>query len=149
MILRHRYFFGILAFLIFLPLLAAGCSGKTSKNLPEPSYSGQIAENVLLAINAGDYSTFSRDFDSSMIKAIPPENFKTQFTDNVQGKIGNYNEGSKRFFQASSQAQYTTVIYYATYSAEPGAVLVQISFRMVEGNIKVSGLFFNSPKLRS
>lgn len=147
--LRRRDFFRILTVLFFFTLLAAGCTGKTTTNLPEPSYSEQITESVLLAINAGDYSDFSRDFDSTMRKAIPPENFKTQFTDNIQGKIGNYIEGSKRFFQASSQAQYTTVIYYADYSAEPGAVLVQISFRMVEGNIKVSGLFFNSPKLRS
>jgi hypothetical protein len=84
--LRPRDFFRILTVLIFFTLLVSGCTGKTATNLPEPSYSAPITENVLLAINAGDYSAFSRDFDSTMIKAIPPGNFTTQFTNNIQAK---------------------------------------------------------------
>jgi hypothetical protein len=129
-------------------LLAPACTGKTATNLPEPAYTAQITESLLRAINTGDYAAFSRDFDAAMMKAMPAESFKTQFTQGIQGKIGNYSENSKRFFQASSQAQYTTVVYYAAYSEEPGAVLIQISFKMVEGMPLVSGLFFNSPKLR-
>jgi biopolymer transport protein ExbD len=146
----RRYFLKVtLCLLLITMLLAPACTGKTSPNLPEPDYAGQMAENILLAINGGDYSAFSMDFDASMIKALPAESFKAQFSQGIQGKIGNYVPGSKRFFQASSQAQFTTVVYYAVYSGDPGAVLVQISFKMVEGKPLVSGLFFNSPKLRS
>jgi hypothetical protein len=131
-----------------IAIMTPACTGKASNNLAEPSYSPQITENILLAINAGDYAAFSKDFDDSMRKALPAESFQKQFSDGILGKIGEYQGNSKRFFQSSSQAQYTTVVYYAVYSGEPGAVLVQISFRMVNGQPLVSGIFFNSPKLR-
>ncbi len=134
--------------LAVIPVILAACSGKIITNLPEPEYAGAITENLLLAINAGDYHTFIRDFDESMLKAVSAENFKTQFIAGIQGKIGDYSAGSKRFFQASSQAQYTTVVYYSAYSGDTGAVLVQISFKMVAGKPLVSGIYFNSPKLR-
>jgi hypothetical protein len=137
----------ICAFSVLL-LGLSSCTGKINSNLPEPQYASRITEDVLLALNAGDYTTFSRDFDVSMLKAVPASSFSTQFTDGIRGKIGDYLAGSKRFYQASSQAQYTTVVYYASFSGDSGAVMVQISFKMVEGKPLVSGLFFNSPKLR-
>ena len=144
---------GLLFGLLILLLVAASfvlpaCSTTTASNLTEPPFASQITENLLLAVNAGDYSAFSKDFDASLIKALPAQSFPKQFTGGIQGKIGNYQANSKRFFQASSQAQFITVIYYAVYSMEPGAVLIQISFTIVEGRPLVSGLFFNSPKLR-
>jgi hypothetical protein len=141
----------LLALVLCLAVMLCGmaaCSGKTTANLPEPPYASQIAENLLQAINAGDYATFSRDFDPSMLKALPADSFAKQFTEGIKGKIGDYEGNSKRFFQASSQAQFTTVVYYAVYSGEPGVVLVQISFKLAGGQALVSGLFFNSPKLR-
>ena len=131
-----------------MALLTLACTGQASTKLPEPDYAAKITENLLQGINNGDYAAFSRDFDASMLKALPAESFPRQFTQGIQGIIGNYQSASIRFFQATGQAQYITVVYYAAFSAEPGAVLIQISFHPIEGQPKVSGLFFNSPKLR-
>jgi hypothetical protein len=138
----------VLGLLAILLVFSPACQGKIATNLPEPEYAGPITESLLLALNVSDYAAFSRDFDETLIKALPQANFAPQFESGIRGKIGEYQAGSKRFFQSSSQAQYTTVVYYAVFSAEAGAVLVQISFKMVNGQARVSGLVFNSPQLR-
>jgi hypothetical protein len=146
--LRRLVFSLALCAVALMAVLTPACTGQTSNNVPEPDYASKITENLLQGINNGDYTAFSRDFDDSMLKALPAESFQKQFSDGTQGIIGNYQAASIRFFQATGQAQYITVVYYAAYSAEPGAVLIQISFHPIEGQPRVSGLFFNSPKLR-
>jgi hypothetical protein len=147
-----RKYFGIIPSIItvvFLILAVPACTTNTVANLPEPSYSGNITENLLIALNNNDFAQFSQDFDDGMKKAVSQETFNTQFIGNIKGKIGDYEPNSKLFFSAASQDQYTTVVYFVRYNNEPGATLVQISFQYVNGNPLVSGIVFNSPKLRS
>jgi hypothetical protein len=126
------------------------CIGpSTETDLPEPSYSGEITENLLISLNEQNFSKFSQDFDDGMKKAITQESFETQFINNIRGKIGDYVPNSKRFYSSSKQAQYTTVVYAAIYTEEPGSVLIQISFQQIEGRPFISGIYYNSPKLRS
>ncbi len=137
----------LLMLALLIPLSA--CTGSAVKtNLPEPSYAAEIAESLLLSLNQEDFARLSKDFDEGMKKAVTPETFNTQFVTGIKGKIGNYEANSKRFFSASSQAQYTTVVYSAIYTEEPGTLLLQVSFQHVEGTPVVSGINFNSPKLR-
>jgi len=128
-------------------LLPACTGGAAATNLPEPAYAGDITENMLISLNSGDYATFSRDFDNTMKEAVTEEVFNTQFTQNIRGKIGNYEVNSKQFFQAASQAEYTIVVYSAKYNAEPGTVLVQVTFQDIAGKPYIAGLLWNSPKL--
>ncbi|HSW56905.1 MAG TPA: hypothetical protein VLH15_00725 [Dehalococcoidales bacterium] len=138
----------ILGLAVMASALSPACAGRVLTNQPEPAYASDITEHLLLALNAGDYNAVTRDFDQAMLRAVTEQNFKIQFIEGIQNKIGFYQADSKRFFQCSIQAQYTTVVYYAAFSGEPGAVRVQISFQLVEGSPKVSGLFLDSPKLR-
>jgi hypothetical protein len=132
-----------------LAALPAACGGSPAEtNLPEPDYAGEIAENMLISLNNGDYDSFTRDFDNTMKDAVTQEVFDTQFIQNIRGIIGNYEPGSKQFFQAASQAQYTIVFYFAEYTEESGAVLVRVTFQQIEGRPYIAGLLWNSPKLR-
>jgi hypothetical protein len=138
--------------LIIISVIAvSACSGTGSPSpaeVPEPSYAGQIAENMLLALNDNDYVSFIRDFDNTMKNAVSNEVFNTQFVDNIKGKIGKYTPDSRQFFQAANQAQYTIVVYSAQYDDEAGAVLVQITFQQIDGKPYIAGLLWNSPELR-
>jgi hypothetical protein len=40
------------------------------------------------------------------------EAFDTQFVEGIKGKIGNYENNSKRIFRAASQAEKTVVVYF-------------------------------------
>lgn len=123
--------------------LLAGCAGK------EPAYAGSITDNILSGIEQKDYPMFSRDFDDTMKTALPEEAFNS-LADLLSATIGSYQ--SKSFGDAAETTQngvkIMTVIYKAKYSNEPADVLVTVMFSGEEGGRKVSGLYFNSPKLR-
>lgn len=139
-----------LIFVVALLVLLSGCTGPTTiTNLPEPSFASDLTESLLISLNEGNFSDFSRDFDDGMKKAVTPDVFQSQFINGIKGKVGDYEPGSKRFFSAASQAQYTTVVYSAIYTEEPGTLLLQVSFQQVEGRPVISGINFNSPKLRN
>jgi DNA-dependent RNA polymerase auxiliary subunit epsilon len=149
--LRRIVKFSLPAWLLLALLFTVpACTGSAAvTNLPEPSYAADITESLLLSLNAGNFEEFSQDFDDAMRKAVTPEVFNTQFITGIKGKIGDYEPGSKRFFSASSQAQYTAVVYSAIYTDEPGTVLLQVSFQQVDGRPLIAGINFNSPKLRN
>jgi hypothetical protein len=102
----------------------------------------------LTALNSGDYAAFSKDFDEAMKKAIPETDFQ-EMAAAFDEKIGDY--VSKKYVSRQDEVQkiYTVVIYQAEFTREPAGVKVTITFlETVGGEVLVSGLFFNSPKLR-
>lgn len=141
-------------FKIFAALLAAvmliaaftGCGKKNVTNLTadQVSFAEPVAENMLTAINEGDYSKFSGDFDDTMKKKIDEAAFK-QTRDLLKTKIGDYQ--SKTFTAAQSDSKYTGVVYNAKYTNEPDGAKITISFSQKDGKYLVSGFFINSPKL--
>jgi hypothetical protein len=127
--------------------MITACSPSATSSLPEPSYSEAMTENILKAINENDYALFSRDFDQTMKQAMSQQAFD-QVKTTLLNKVGAYVSGSLEFNQTALQGEYTTVIYTAKFTNEPENVTVTITFRTVEENNLVSGLYFNSPKLR-
>ena len=64
----------------------------------------------------------------------------------IRSKIGDY--VSKEFWKAESKDQYTIVHYKAKFTDEPADVTARAVFQEINGEMKVSGLWFDSPELR-
>lgn len=137
---------------VMLLMALAGCgeSGKTgtAATTPpagEPAYAFAMAEALLQAIDDGDYGAFSKNFDEAMKLAMTEVVF-SQLKDLIRSKIGTYS--SMEFVSVQAKDGYTVVTYKAKYSNEPGDVTVAVTFSESGGTALVSGLWFDSPKLR-
>ncbi len=62
----------------------AGC-GKAAE------YADPITENILTAINNGDYASFSKDFNEIMKNELPEASFP-DFLSAVNGTVSNYRQ---------------------------------------------------------
>ena len=134
---------GILIVLVMVVVTSA-CAQKTEPK-PEPEYAGSITEQILLAINENDYPKYSEHFDEAMKKAMPEAVFQ-ETNALIKAKIGDY--VSKEFWKAEDTGAYTIIYYKAKFTDEPGDVIVKVVFQETAGRIYVSGLWFDSPKLR-
>src|SRR5699024_300485 len=107
-----------------------------------------ITEDILLAINNGDYQGFSKDFSETMKEQITEELFDSQIL-MVRDTIGEYQEDSKEFLDVEEVDKSLRRIFYnADYSKEDDNVIITIVFDNNEENPQVEGLFFNSPELQ-
>lgn len=101
-----------------------------------------VAENILQAINAGDYQKFTQEFSDAMISAFPESQF-TQLRDLIQKASGNYiSMSTPTLLNQNGYAVYRIPCKY-----EKEDVMVTITFAV--GGDKVDGLFFDSTNLRS
>jgi major membrane immunogen (membrane-anchored lipoprotein) len=137
---------GIVAVLLLIAGLVGCSQSKPTESLAEPGYAGAIAENILQSFNTGDYAAYSEHFDEAMKKAMPEAAFQDTAA-LIQRTIGDYI--SKEFDRTETDDIYTAVIYRAKFSEEPGVVTVRVVFLETDDNIFVSGLWFDSPKLRA
>lgn len=124
-------------------------------SLPQPVdeislrvYSDPMTENLLLAIENGNYTEFSRDFDDAMRNALNLASFQ-QLRSQFDSKIGHYVGGSKAFIRGERTGGYTIAYYMANYTNEPAGVTVKVVFTSGNGPAKITGLWFSSPKLAS
>lgn len=124
-------------------------------SLPQPVdetslriYSDPMTENLLLAIESGNYTEFSRDFDDAMKNALTLANFQ-QLATQFDSKIGNYIPGSKAFIKGERTGNFIIAYYKAEYTNEPAGVTVKVVFTSGNGPAKITGLWFSSPKLAS
>lgn len=120
--------------------------------MPQPTdevalriYADPMSENILQSINAANYTSFSRDLDSTMKAAIPEQSFNTMCS-TLQQKVGSYT--SKTFIRGEAFQGFTIAYYNASFTNEPAGVTVKVVFSSAGGPAKVSGLWFDSPKLR-
>jgi len=111
-------------------------------------YSDPMTENLLLAIESGNYTEFSRDFDDAMKNALTLANFQ-QLATQFDSKIGNYIPGSKAFIKGERTGNFIIAYYKAEYTNEPAGVTVKVVFTSGNGPAKITGLWFSSPKLAS
>ena len=131
---------------VLLITLFSGCSeSKPTEVIAGPEYAGAITEEILLALNTGDYAVYTKNFDEAMEKAMQEPVF-SQMREFFQKKIGLYE--SKKISKVEVGDVYTTVVYKAKFSDEPKDVTVTIVFLETEDKVLVSGLWFDSPKLR-
>jgi len=127
-------------------LLISGCS--TSPADQEfIDFADASAEEYLVSINEADYETFSKHLGKEMMEELTEENFYA-FADQVEGIVGNYVEESKEFSKIQKESGYISVIYDTEYTEEPEGVIFTLVLQKVDGQIKISGSWFDSPKLR-
>ena len=139
-----RIIFG--AIIIFgLVALASGCTDNVIDVSQAQRYADPITEEILLALNEGNHAKYCKYFDQTM-KQIVTEDVVNQTNSLIKGEIGDY--VSKEFLKIEEQEIHTIVYYKVKYTKEPGDVVVKVVFQEIEGEMYVSGLWFDSLKLR-
>jgi major membrane immunogen (membrane-anchored lipoprotein) len=137
----------VLLLAICFLLVLGGCSRKADVSVDQQSvlaYADPIADNLLEGFNEGNYTKFSRDFDEQMKNGLPEPVFN-QTRQQIVSKVGLYK--SRTVSKVQKQGPGTIVIYDAEFEKEKG-VEVKVVFQKYGEKNLVSGLWFNSPKLR-
>jgi len=146
--MRHKLPVFCLCLLTSVLIITAfsGCGpSETVRAEGEPEYAPVIADDLMQAFNKGDYETYSKDFDTAMKRAVSETVFE-QMRATVMEKIGNYK--SREFTGVEKDGVYTVVLYNAKFSKEPADVILKFVFLESGENTLVSGLWFDSPRLR-
>ena len=129
--------------------ISGGCMEKSGVEVADVEqvrgYADPVTENILVAMNEDDYARYSEDFDQTMKNAMSEAVFD-ETNAVIKSKIGDY--VSKEFWKAESKDQYTIVYYKAKFTDEPADVTARVVFQEIGGDMKVSGLWFDSPELR-
>ena len=141
-----RTVLGFIAVILLVTVLIGCRPSQPAEVVGEPEYAGAIAEGILQAFNSNDYAACSERFDEAMKKAMPEATFQDTAA-LIKQKIGDYI--SKEFDRTETDDIYTAVIYRSNFSEEPGVVTVRVVFLETDDNVFVSGLWFDSPKLRA
>ncbi len=128
--------------------ISGGCIEKSGVDVDDVEqvrgYADPITEQILVAMNENDYAKYSEDFDQTMKNAMTVAVFDEKNAA-IRSKIGDY--VSNEFWKAESKDQYTIVHYKAKFTDEPADVTVRVVFQEINGEMKVSGLWFDSPEL--
>ena len=135
----------LLAVMLLLTLFPGCGSSKTTRAEGEPEYAPAIVDNLMSAFNEGKYAAFSKNFDTTMKQAVSESVF-TEMHNTMKEKIGDY--VSRKFISTGKEGVYTIVLYNAKFSKEPADVTVRFVFLESEESVLISGLLFDSPKLR-
>jgi hypothetical protein len=127
-------------------ILISGCS--TSPADQEfIDFADMAAEEYLVSINEADYETFSKHLGKQMMEELTEENFYA-FSEQLEGVVGNYIEGSRKYSKLQKESGFISIIYDTEYTSEPEGVIFTLVLQKVDGQIKITGSWFNSPKLR-
>ncbi|MDI6860870.1 MAG: DUF3887 domain-containing protein [Caldisericia bacterium] len=133
--------------ILFLILfLLTSCITKIDVNKVR-EFADPIVENLLISRNEKDYERYSKDFSDEMKRVVTKEKF-LESINLIEGKIGKYIVGSKELYAAIKQKNYIIVTYKAKFTNETSDVIIRIVFEEINGEMKVSGEWFDSPKLR-
>lgn len=136
----------IFVLIIFLLIFLFSCATKIDvKKIRE--YADPLTEKLLIGRNERNYKKYSEDFSDEMKRVVTIEKF-LESIDLIEGKIGKYIEGSKKFYLATRDKNYIIVTYKAKFTDEISDVTVRIVFEEGEGIMKISGEWYDSPKLR-
>ena len=131
-----------LAFLLLSAADLAGC-GSQERVLPVQeagpvlAYSEAKTDNLMQAINAGDYKAFSRDLDEAMRGAIPESKWQG-FLDDIRGKVGDYQ--SRNIESVRQSGEFYAVVYVAKFSKLDNVTL-RVVYRAAEPHA-ISGLWY-------
>ena len=107
------------------------------------AYAEPTTDNVLSGYNSGDYAQFSENFDAVMLQAETEDVF-LQTRSQIMSKLGKYI--SRQTPGVVKQNNMYIVFYNARFEQEDG-VTIRIVFQP-DGEHKLTGLWFDSPKLR-
>lgn len=132
--------FSVLSILLALTLLVSGCGSPDPANLTDEQVTA-VAQNILTAVEAGDYPAFTRDFSDEMLAAFPEDQF-TQLRTTLQTASGEF--VSTGDLSLSNKQGYALYRFICKYELEDVVVTVVIKV----GGTQVDGLFFDSTNLR-
>ncbi len=104
------------------------------------AYSDPITENILVAMNNGDYASFSQDFDETMKKELSEALFP-DFLAAVNGSVSNYVVGSKKINGVNIENNLTTATYTADFEGLED-VTVSVNYQKINNKMTVVGLYF-------
>jgi hypothetical protein len=132
----------VLFALLVLAGVAVGCKPPTSKpaRLTDEQVN-QIAENILQAINSGDYVAFSKDFSDAMAKASTETEYN-KLRSLLLNTSGRYISKTK---PTLSNIQ-TIAVYDYVCQFDREKVVFRVTFQI--GGNKVEGTFFDSTNIR-
>ncbi|MDP8256359.1 MAG: DUF3887 domain-containing protein [Candidatus Alcyoniella australis] len=143
--MRHAALYVLAAVLV--AALAAPASAGIIENAVDRIYdiADPVAENILGALREGDYQRAVRDFDATMLAALPPD--KLAVVDQTNRElIGTYL--IKRRHSVTITEEGFIVVQYACSFTLEDPVMVRVVFRRGVDDHKLTGLWFDSPKLR-
>lgn len=129
-------------------ILLAGCGGVRTLPADEAAaFAAQIddvSENLLLGLSNGDYDAYVRDMDATMKKVSTEAEFdKTRSL--IIDRVGQY--VSCQMTQVVDQKQFR-IVFYDTEFQDEDHVTVKVVFNLDKEPPLISGLWFDSPKLR-
>ena len=104
-------------------------------------YADPATENILIAMNNGDYAGFSKDFDATMKSELSEDVFP-DFLAAINGKVGNYIPDSKDLTGVNIENGITTATYVIDFEAMED-VSLEVVFQKIDDKVMVVGLWFN------
>ena len=136
-------FLKVMVFAAILTALISACAPKETALTGADqeavlAYSEAKTNNLLAALNAGDYTAFSKDFDSDMLKAMPESEFLSLKQDR-DAKLGTYI--SREVASVSQSGDFIIVVYTAKFE-KVADVTMRVVFRSADPH-NISGLWFN------
>ncbi|MFA5014900.1 MAG: hypothetical protein WC549_05105 [Actinomycetota bacterium] len=130
---------------LILMQLVMGCRPVDEKAI---SFADQATEKYLVALNDQDYSAYKEDMDAGMLEAVTEEEF-IKFSLYLKENAGEYMPDSKKYSGYTTKNGNILVVYRAGYTLEKeGVVVTTVISKSSEGTYKISGSWFDSPKLR-
>lgn len=136
----------LLVLAVFILILFTGCAPSINISEVKP-YADPATENLLIAMNNNNFTEFVKNMDDNMKNALSKANFN-ELISKVNGTVGNYIPNSKRLYQAVNNDKYITAVYLTKFTNESSEVTVKVVFKDVDGVMKITGLWFDSTKLR-
>lgn len=119
--------------LVAIPVFA-GC-GKVAP------YADPATENILIAMNNGDYASFSKDFSDTMKSELSEDVF-ADFLAAVNGQVGDYVPDSKNLTGVNIENSLTTTVYKINFESMEDVAL-EVVFQKIDDKMMVVGLWFN------
>ena len=140
----------LVALLILTAVSVCGCMGQETVLSGDDAaevlaYADPIADNLMEGFNEGNYTRYSRDFGPEMRQALDEAAFE-QNREHVTSRIGLYESRSDPV--VTETGEFIAVTYKAAFEREDGVAL-RLVFEKDDPLHQVSGLWFNSPMLRS
>jgi O-glycosyl hydrolase len=139
--MKKTRLFSTVSLLVILTLLMTGCAAPKPAALTDDEVLA-IAQNALTALDANDYTAFTRDYSPDMQTAFSENQF-TQLRDLLQSASGKYVSTGK--VSLSNNQGYAIYRIICKYELED--VVVTVTFK-IDGK-QIEGFFFDSPNLRT
>lgn len=136
--------------LVAAALILSACGGAQTVTLSGKArddvlaYSEPLTDNLLAAMNEANYTRFVLNFDETMKKAVTEKAFQDMLS-STGSKLGAYQ--TREVTMVEDTGAYMRVTYTAKFANEEG-VTVRVVFSDGASDHLISGLWFDSPKLR-